>query len=160
MRSFLVLCLTGLLLSGCGDKTRVYEQYTDFEDRYWLVAEKPEFEFEIKQPADRYTLYANIRNTVSYPNARIFFTYYLHDSTGAELEKKLVTQYLFDAKTGKPFGSSGLGDIYDHRFELIKNYQFKSQGRYKIKFEQATREDTLKGILAVGLRVENSSIAK
>jgi gliding motility-associated lipoprotein GldH len=160
MRSFLVLCLTSILLLGCGEETRVYEQYTDFEDRYWLVTEKPEFEFEIKQPADRYTLYGNIRNTVSYPNARIFFTYYLQDSTGAELEKKLVTQYLFDAKTGKPFGSSGLGDIYDHRVELIKNYQFKSQGRYKIKFEQSTREDTLKGILAVGLRVENSSIAK
>ena len=92
------------------------------------------------------------------PTLRIFFTYYLQDSTGAEIQKKLVTQYLFDAKSGKPFGNSGLGDIYDHRFELLKDYQFKDRGRYKIKFEQLMRVDTLQGILAIGLRVENNNV--
>jgi gliding motility-associated lipoprotein GldH len=160
MRCLWAFFLTGIFISGCGDKTRVYEQYADFENRYWLVGDTTEFEFEILQPADKYTLYGNIRNTVSYPNARLFFTYYLQDSTGNELEKKLVTRYLFDAKTGKPFGSSGLGDIYDHRVELVRNYQFKYKGKYKIKLAQSTREDTLKGILAIGLRIENSSIPR
>ena len=146
-----------IALSAC-DHSRVYEQNVDFSKRYWMVSEKPEFEFTIAKPADRYTLYANIRNSVSYPYARIFFTYYLQDSTGAEIQKKLVTQYLFDAKSGKPFGNSGLGDIYDHRFELLKDYQFKASGKYKIKFVQLMRVDTLQGILAVGLRVENNNV--
>jgi gliding motility-associated lipoprotein GldH len=158
MRCLGAFFLACIFLSGCGDKARVYEQYTDFDEPYWLVSDTPAFEFEILQPADKYTLYGNIRNTVSFPNARLFFTYYLQDSMGVEIDKKLVTQYLFDAKTGKPFGSSGLGDIYDHRVELVKNYQFKYKGKYRIKLEQSTREDTLKGILAVGLRIENSSI--
>ena len=149
-----IICIA---LSAC-DQSRVYEQNVDFPERYWMVSEKPEFEFNIDKPADRYTLYGNIRNTVSYPYARIFFTYYLQDSTGAEIEKKLVTQYLFDAKSGKPFGNSGLGDIYDHRFELLKDYQFKARGKYKIKFEQLMRVDTLQGILAIGIRVENNSV--
>ena len=149
-----VLCV---LLSAC-DHSRVYEQNTDFDKRYWMVSEKPEFEFTIDKPADRYTLYGNIRNTVSYPYARVFLNYYLLDSTGTEIQKQLVTQYLFDPKSGKPYGTSGLGDIYDHRFELLKDYQFKHRGRYKIRFEQLMRVDTLQGILAVGLRVENNNV--
>jgi gliding motility-associated lipoprotein GldH len=157
MRSLLFACLLGILFLAC-DESRVYEQNADFEERYWLIGDKPEFEFTIDKPADKYTVYGNVRNTVSYPYARLFFTYYLLDSTGAELEKKLVGQHLFDSKTGEPFGTSGLGDIYDHRFELLKNYQFKYRGTYKMRFEQLMRVDTLQGILAVGLRVENTSI--
>ena len=63
-------------------------------------------------------------------------------------------------KTGKPFGTSGLGDIYDHRFELLKDYQFPTRGKYRIKLEQMMRMDTLHGILAVGVRVENNSLPK
>lgn len=157
MRILFLSCIICIVLSAC-DKSRVYEQNVDFEKRYWMVDEKPEFEFTIDKPADRYTLYGNIRNSVSYPYARIFFNYYLLDSTGTEIQKQLVTQYLFDAKSGEPFGTSGLGDIYDHRFELLKNYQFKHRGRYKVKLEQQMRVDSLQGILAVGLRVENNSI--
>lgn len=157
MRILFLFAIIFLSLSAC-DNSRVFEQNVDFSEHYWMIGEKPEFEFTIDKPADRYTLYGNIRNSISYPYARIFFTYYLQDSTGAEIEKKLVTQYLFDAKSGKPFGTSGLGDIYDHRFELLKDYQFKYRGTYKVKFEQLMRVDTLQGVLAVGLRVENNSV--
>lgn len=156
MRVLFLSCLICILFSAC-DESRVYEQNTDLTERYWIVGEKPEFEFTIDQPADSYTLYGNIRNSVSYPYARIFFNYYLQDSTGAEIEKKLVSQYLFDGKTGKPFGNSGLGDIYDHSFPLLKDYRFKHSGKYKIKLEQLMRVDTLHGILAVGVRIEKSS---
>jgi gliding motility-associated lipoprotein GldH len=157
MRKFIWIAFVCTWLMGC-DQSRVYEQNVDFDERYWLVNEKPEFEFTIDQPADKYTIYGNLRNTISYPYARVFFTYHLQDSAGTELEKKLVTQYLFDSKTGKPFGNSGLGDIYDHRFELLPDYQFRHRGKYKIRLEQMMRIDTLQGILAVGVRVENKSV--
>lgn len=156
MRNLFVVSVVVILLISC-DQTRVYDQNADFSQGYWLINEKPEFDFVIDTSIDKYTLYGNIRNSVSYPYARIFYTYYLLDSAGNELQKKLVTQYLFDAKTGKPLGSSGLGDIYDHQFELLKDYRFKYPGKYKLKLEQFMRTDTLEGILAVGLRVENTS---
>jgi len=157
MRNFFVVSVVSILLISC-DQNRVYEQNADLSQGYWLTSEKPEFDFVINTSIDKYTLYGNIRNTVSYPYARIFFTYYLLDSAGNELQKKLVTQHLFDAKTGKPFGSSGLGDIYDHQFVLLKDYRFQYPGKYKFKLEQFMRTDTLQGILAVGLRVENTTI--
>jgi gliding motility-associated lipoprotein GldH len=65
--------------------------------------------------------------------------------------------FLFDQHTGKPQGSSGLGDIYDQRFPVISNYKFPSPGKYKVSFEQFMRKDTLEGVLAIGLRVERGN---
>jgi gliding motility-associated lipoprotein GldH len=144
-----------ILVTGCDDN-RVYEQYTDFEKGYWLVNDKPEFEFTIQDPGTRYNIYGNVRNAVSYPWSRLFMTYYMQDSIGNQIQKNLVNEFLFDAKSGKPLGNSGLGDIYDHQILLLRNYQFAKPGKYKVKFEQYMRTDTLQGILAVGLRVEHA----
>ncbi len=65
-----------------------------------------------------------------------------------------MNEQIFDQKSGEPLGDSGLGDIYDHQFLLMKNYQFVAPGKYKMVFEQYMRADTVQGILAVGVRVE------
>jgi len=156
MRGLVLLgVMLSLFLTSC-DSTRVYEQYYDFNEGSWIVSETPEFEFTINQSNQKYNLYCNIRNSSDYPNARFFFTYYFQDSTGTVLQQELKTELLFDNKTGKPFGSSGVGDIYDHQFNILKNYQFNHPGKFKVKFEQFMRTDTLSGILAVGLRVEKA----
>ena len=156
MRSFLCFTLIIALFFSC-DEQRVYEKNEDLESRYWLVNEKPAFDFEISDSLQSYNLYCNVRNSLEYPFARIFITYYLQDSTGAQIEKQMVSQLLFDEKTGEPFGESGLGDLYDHRIALVKNYKFPRTGKYTISYEQFMRKDTLAGILAVGLRVEKAS---
>ena len=151
--SFVFLLALGSVISSC-DPNRIYETNHDFEDRTWKVNEAQEFEFRIDDPGKKYNLYYNVRNSLEYPYARIFVTYHLQDSLGKELQTKLTMEDLFNQKTGAPFGSSGLGDIYDHRFLLLNDYEFKFPGTYKIKLEQFTRQDTLKGVLAVGVRVE------
>ncbi|MBL0743304.1 gliding motility lipoprotein GldH [Chryseolinea lacunae] len=156
MRIWLLASIVALVITACGDNTREYEQYTDFNERQWVVGEKPRFEFEIVNVQQKYNLYGNIRNTVSYPYARLFYTYSLQDSTGKEIEKNLMSEFLFDSKSGKPFGKSGLGDLYDHRFIMLKDFQFKNPGKYAVTFEQFMRMDTLQGISAVGLRVEKA----
>lgn len=143
------------LLNSC-DSARVYEKNEDLENRFWLVSEKPAFEFTIhdQQP---YNLYCNLRNSVDYPYSRIFITYTLKDSTGSELKKEMINSFLFDEKTGEPLGSSGLGDIYDQQLPLLKNYTFEKPGKYILQFEQFMRTDTLRGVLAVGTRIEKST---
>lgn len=128
----------------------------DFEARTWKINEPQEFEFRIDDPEKKYNLYYNVRNSLDYPYSRIFVTYHLQDSLGNELQSKLDAQNLFDQKTGAPFGTSNLGDIYDHQFLLLNEYEFKLPGKYKLKLVQFTRQDTLKGILAIGARVETT----
>lgn len=150
MRVVFVLMVIGLF--GC-DQSRVYEQQVDFE-KAWMVSDQPQFDFEIKDYTQRYNIYFTVRNSLDFPFSRIFVSYALKDSLGMELNKDLVSGYLFDQKTGSPFGRSGLGDLYDHRFPLLTNYQFERPGVYSISLEQFNRRDTLQGVLAAGVRVE------
>lgn len=148
-----------MLVFSC-DSERVYEKNFDFESRFWEITEQPLFEFEINDAVSRYNLYGNLRNSASYPYSRLFVNAYLQDSSGSLLQKKLTTVYLFDQKTGKPLGESGIGDIYDHRIKLMENYQFPYAGKFSMKLEQYMRLDSLEGILAVGLRVEKAAPAQ
>lgn len=150
------LAVIGLIITACDD-SRVYEKNYDFHERYWLITEKPSFDFTIQDTTQRLNLFCNIRNSVLYPYSRIFISYTLQDSTGHELKKTMINSLLFDEKTGEPYGNSGLGDIYDQQLELLKNFQFIKPGTYSVTFEQFMRTDTLQGVLAVGLRVETAT---
>jgi gliding motility-associated lipoprotein GldH len=156
MRVVITFLSLAIFLSAC-DKTRVYEKNHDFDKRHWLASETTVFDFDITDTAASYNLYCNIRNTVAFPYSRLFVNYYLEDSTGRLIQKKLTQAFLFDKDTGKPHGASGLGDIYDQRVPVIDNYKFARAGKYRMRFEQYMRMDTLPGILAVGLRVEKAT---
>jgi gliding motility-associated lipoprotein GldH len=156
MEKTFILLLSVTLLVSCDDN-RLYENNVEFVDRSWKVIEEPRFEFSISDTTLRYNLYYNVRNTLDYPYARIFVIYHLYDSTGKELSKKLVYNDLFDQKTGRPFGDSGLGDVYDHQFPVLSEYKFTFSGKYSMKLDQMMRQDTLKGVIAVGVRIESDT---
>ena len=153
MRLVLASIACALVLLSCDD-TRRYADNKDFQKRYWLANDTAKFEFEIQGQA-LYNVHYDLRNTLDYPYSRIFVNFVLSDSTGQVLSSKLVSNYLFDLKTGKPFGRSGLGDLYDHRFPLLNAYGLR-QGKYTITLQQFMRVDTLTGVLAAGVRVELS----
>jgi gliding motility-associated lipoprotein GldH len=155
MRIAMLFFFCATLFVACDD-SRLYEKNLDFENQAWMSGHKPEFEFNIEDTTTAYNLYFNLRNSVSYPYSRVFFTWYLQDSIGMVLQKDLVSHMLFDPKTGEPQGTSGLGDIYDHRVAIMSNHRFANTGVHKLKFEQFMRKDTLEGIFAVGLRVERA----
>lgn len=91
---------------------------------------------------------------MDYPVSRLFVNYQLSDKGNINLSSKMISGYLFELKTGKPLGSSGIGDIYDNQFPILQNHTFQKAGNYRMKFSQMMRVDSLRGILAVGLRVE------
>jgi gliding motility-associated lipoprotein GldH len=153
MRFFVSLLFLALLATAC-DSGRVYEFDQELKNRNWRSTDTLAFEFGIRDLGKTYNLYYNIRNSLDYPYARLFIQYSLEDSARTVLSSKLVSAFLFDQKTGRPQGSSGLGDVYDHRFPLLEKYAFKHPGRYKLRLQQFMRTDSLKGMLAVGVRVE------
>jgi gliding motility-associated lipoprotein GldH len=150
-----LFCLVLSALCSC-DSNRVYENNVEFDDRTWKVIEEPRFEFTVPNANDRYNVYYNVRNSLDFPYARIFVTWHLYDSTGKEITRKLVFNELFDGKTGRPLGESALGDLYDHRFPILENYSFSNTGKYSLKLDQFNRQDTLQGVIAVGVRVERN----
>ena len=154
MRTFAGILLCVVLFAACDD-TRVYENNKDFEKRAWAVNDTARFDFDVPEASGLYNIHCNLRNSVDYKWQRIFINFFLFDSTGQVLASKLVSNYLFEPRTGKPYGRSGLGDIYDHRFPLLTSYALKP-GKYSVTLQQLMRTDTLGGILAAGVRVERS----
>jgi len=154
--TLLLLACAAILIDGC-DKQRVFEENLEFKNRSWIVTDEPVFEFAVLDSAETYSLYYNVRNSLDYPYARIFVTGTIYDSTGREMVRKMVYNDLFDEKSGKPFGESGLGDLYDHQFPLWTQFNFPNRGKYSVKLTQFMRQDTLQGILAVGVRVARRS---
>lgn len=146
-----------LLWSSCDD-ARVFEENRELARREWLATDEPDFTFFIDDSAQTYNLYYNLRNSLQYEWDRIFVTYSVLDSTGTALSSKLVYHDLFDP-TGRPLGESGIGDLYDHQFPLLENYRFPRRGTYTVRLTQFSRQDTLRGVLAVGVRVERSTPA-
>jgi gliding motility-associated lipoprotein GldH len=144
-----------LLLAACDNKG-IFHEYVDYDDRYWLVNQPAEFKFAIDDTTASYNLFCNIRNSTRYPYSRIFINFSLSDTTGKQMQAKLLNDFLFEPKTGKPFGKSGLGDLYDHQIPIVKNQTFPKRGEYKVRFEQFMRTDTLNGILSVGLSIEKA----
>lgn len=141
------------LLVSC-DNSRVYEDYKEFNSKAWYIADTASFDFQITDTTRRYNLKFNVRNNLDYPYARLFVNYKLSGPDKNVLSGKMISGFLFDQKTGKPFGNSGLGDIYDNQFPLLDNFKFNKKGTYHMRLHQFMRMDTLPGILAAGVRVE------
>ncbi len=147
------LLLAGLL--GSCDDRRVFEDNHEFAGRAWLVKDEPVFEFTISDSIQTYNVCYNVRNSLDYPSTRINVTYTLFDSAGLELKKKLVYNNLFEP-SGRPLGESGLGDLYDHQFPILTAFRFPTRGKFAIRLTQFMRQDTVPGILSVGIRVERN----
>ncbi len=151
---FLVICLCAAL-AAC-DTTNVYHEYIDLDDRTWLLSNKPEFTFEISDTTQAYDVFCDIRNSTHYPWSRLFVNFSLTDTLGNKVESKLVTAYLFEPKTGKPYGKSGLGDLFDHRVGVLTGFRFQRAGVYQATLEQYMRTDSIPGILSVGVAIEKA----
>lgn len=149
----LIALVTGLF--AC-DSNRVFEENVEMTDGIWVADSSVIFKFEIKEPKRKYNLYYNLRNTISYPFQNIYVNYTLGDTLGNVIAEELINKDLFHPKTGKPYGS-GLGDIFDHQFLIMKDYQFDEPGIYSLKLEQYMRRDSLPDVLSVGARVEWAS---
>lgn len=140
------------IIFGC-DSNSVFNGKKDFSEKYWSFNDPAEFEFEIKETAKPYNFFLNVRNTSRYQFQNIYLQYYLEDSTGMLLAKELKNIQLFNSITGVPLGE-GIGDIFDIEKIVLEGYSFQNPGKYKLRFDQFMRQDTLPEILSVGLRIE------
>ncbi len=154
MRNIYVILLLTLFtgLASC-DKNRVYQQVYDFGDTGWGVDTIPSFTFDIEDKEPKNIL-LNLRYGLDYREYNIYLKYDLLDSLGKELASELISIDLFDPKTGRPLGEGN--SIYQNQLPLLENYRFAQPGSYTFKVAQYTRENPVKEIYSVGVRVEEA----
>jgi gliding motility-associated lipoprotein GldH len=151
-RTKYILALFGLLLIAAAcDSRRVYEDYEAVDENGWMPRDQKHFEVMIRDTLKLYNLYINVRNTSDYPYSNLFLFVHTRFPDGKQFTDTVECQ-LADP-SGKWLGK-GPGKIKDNQFTFRKGINFPHGGRYTFSIEQAMRENYLKGIHDIGLRIE------
>jgi gliding motility-associated lipoprotein GldH len=150
IRLFLLAAIGSQLLASSCTTIDLYEKNITIPNHEWNNSFKPEFTFVITDTSSPYQVYFIIRHTEKYNYNNIWINLY-SQPPGDTIHK--VPYELQLATNEKGWLASGLDDIYEHRIKLTDELNLKA-GEYKLRLENIMREDPLKNVLSVGLRVE------
>ncbi|MEM9023077.1 MAG: gliding motility lipoprotein GldH [Bacteroidota bacterium] len=142
----------GASLVAC-DAERVYETNTEVPEGAWEASEPVSFSVPIVDTLRAHNLFINVRNTADYPY-RNLIVFVQREAPSGALERDTIECMLADSR-GKWIGS-GLGDIASLSIWFDRGVRFRESGTYTYTFEHAMRDQSLPGIIDVGLRVARS----
>src|SRR6056297_2524291 len=135
---FLTACL---LLVGCNDERRVFEENVEIPNEKWTVSEKAILEAEINDTISSHNFLINVRNTERYPY-RNLYVFVKTTFPNGQSSKDTVGIILADA-TGRWIGDGGgYLNSSSHLSNTIMyqyNRRFPLSGTYRFEIEQAMR---------------------
>lgn len=147
-KSFLCICV--LLFISC-DSNRLYDDNKLIAGDSWYYKNTMPFDIQIKDTTSLYNVYINLRIGADYKYSNIFL--WLHTINPDRKTDKRRVEIRLANEAGKWLGS-GLGDVYDYQFPVLKGVRFPQSGFYRFELEQNMRDDTLKHVKSGGIRVE------
>jgi gliding motility-associated lipoprotein GldH len=150
----LLLIACSLQWAGCSLPSDVFEKDVALPGQQWESRFKPTIDFTIQEQdtAYRYNIYLVLRHSDAYNYNNIWIKGTVREpgDTAARSER----YDLMLATNDKGWLGSGMDDIYEHRIQIQQQTKFKKPGTYSFMLEQIMREDPLKHVLNVGVRVE------
>lgn len=147
---YLIISVLMLMVGAC-DPNRVFDRNEPVNPEGWIPRDAKEFRVEIADTISIYNLYINLRYTNDYPYSNIYLFVQTRFPDGQFYRD--TVEYVLADPSGKWLGK-GLGKIKDNRYPFRKGIHLPEKGTYFFRIEQAMRENYLKGIHDVGLRIE------
>jgi gliding motility-associated lipoprotein GldH len=145
------LLLFVLALGGCTDPNAVIDQNTEINNNNWAYVNKLRYMVKIDNADIAYNLCLNLRVTADYKYSNLFI---LIHQTGPD-QKPASVRYEFKlANTDGEWLGDGSGNIYSYQIPFKKGYKFPLKGTYTFEIEQNMRDNPLREVSDVGLRVE------
>lgn len=142
-----------LLIAAC-NTIDVFEKDVRIPHHEWSAAFKPEVSFEISDTTALYNIYLVVRHSDAYRYNNIWLNVYTTIPNDTAVRKQRLDLRL--ATDDKGWLGSGMDDIFEHRVEIQQETKFSRPGTYSFTLEQIMREDPLKHVLDVGLRIEKA----
>ena len=153
IKLFYTAAVVTLLLTaaGCTDKSAVIDKNTAIENHSWSYSNKVLYTVKIDDEKIPYNLYMNLRVTDDYRYSNLFV---LITQTGPD-KKQVIKRYELTLanKQGEWLGNAS-GNLYSYQLRFLTNYKFDAKGAYSISIEQNMRDNPLREVSDVGLRVE------
>jgi gliding motility-associated lipoprotein GldH len=141
-----------LCLSSCTLTTGVFEKNVAIPKQQWESSFKPEVQFTIEDTISLYNIYLVLRHTDAYDfnNIWVQATVLQPGDAGVKSQRYDLTL----ATNDKGWLGTAMDDIYETRVLIQPETKFTKPGEYHFTIEQLMREDPLKHVLNVGIRVE------
>jgi len=158
MKNLFVLLLVVLALhwTACTRPDGMYEKDIPLPGQQWTGSFRPSFVFNIsdKDTAYRYNVSIVIRHTDAYNYNNIWIRGSIRQPGDSAIRNERYDLQL--ATNDKGWLGTGMEDIYEQRVLIQQSTKFRLPGEYAFTLEQVMREDPLKHILNVGVRIERA----
>lgn len=156
LKNFLVSLLVALSLpwTACTRPDGMYEKDIPLPSQQWAGTFRPSFTFNIsdKDTAYRYNVYIVIRHTDAYNYNNIWIRGSIRQPGDSVIRTDRYDLLL--ATNDRGWLGTGMEDIYEQRVMIQQSTKFIRPGEYALTLEQVMREDPLKHVLNIGVRVE------
>lgn len=130
----------------------MFEKTDAIPQQSWDYSYKPSFTFEITDTAAAYNIFIVLRHTDAYNYNNIWLTVG-SQAPGDTLRLQNINLELGDDAKG--WHGTGIDDIFEVRKNISPGpIPFKKAGNYTFTIAQIMRENPLKHILNIGIRVE------
>jgi len=163
VKKTLIAAFTAFMLCAC-NHNNIYFSYQKIGADGWEKDSALMFAVPVNDTAAIYNIYVNIRNTSEYPYQNFWF--FINKEVETRLDSQADTVsinrqtlpadtvecYLANER-GKWLGR-GTGAAYEMPVLIERNVKFSKTGVYHYAIFHGMRQDVLKGIYDVGLRVE------
>jgi gliding motility-associated lipoprotein GldH len=148
-----ILILSCAGLSSCLDNVTVTDFNQAISKRTWSYVNKVRVPVTISDKANRYNIYINLRHTGDYKYSNIFLLIHTRGPRGKTVTER--KEFTLAYPDGQWLGK-GSGNLYSYQLPLKADYSFPDTGKYLFEIEQNMRDNPLREITDVGLRIEKS----
>jgi gliding motility-associated lipoprotein GldH len=148
-----VIALLIALCSGCSDPQALIDQNNAVPDHNWSYLSKFNYSVKIDNEKLAYNLYMNLRVTADYKYSNLFV---LITQTAPDKKNTVKRYELKLANAQGEWLGKGSGNLYSYQVPFLTNYRFPVKGTYHISIEQNMRDNPLREVSDVGLRVEKA----
>lgn len=143
--------MSSLFFAAC-TRLDVFERTKTIPGQTWYHNNKPSFTFNITDTLAAYNVFIVLRHTDAYPYNNIWLNVGSKIPGGAMQFQKIDVTLASDARGWE---GSGMDDIFEVRKNITRGpVPFKRAGNYIFTIGQIMRENPLRHVLNVGMRIE------
>lgn len=149
MKTYLALLSLIICISSCTD-TPFYQKNTIIHNHSWNYSQTPSFPVTVEDKNAKYDLYINIRHNRNYKYSNLYVL--LHEKSNNSADTAFRKEIKLAELDGKWVGNNS-GELYEVDYLAKKDFSFPDTGTYIFALEQNMRDNPLKEITDVGIKI-------
>jgi gliding motility-associated lipoprotein GldH len=143
------LCIIAALFQSCTNDSLI-NTFESVPNQNWTYIKPIKASLAVTDSTKAYQIYVNFRHTSDYRYANLWLRFHI---IGPDKKQIIERQEFQLALPDGQWLGKGSGSLYSYELIYKEKYKFKTKGNYTILVEQNMRDNPLRGVNDVGLRI-------